>query len=225
MKKIFQKQREIIIIFAYVGVVLALIYFIILPLLSKIEGVNNQIQEESMKQEIVKQQLGELPKIQQQYNTLQTNEGAIDVLLDKDKAVALIESLEKLAQDSGNKIEISVQNSQLQKNVAVTTTKIAADGTLIKALPSTDYLQMQILLTGDYNKIINFINKLENMEYYSDITGIKMTQSDITGNAEVINPFNSVSMTGSETGSDKVSNKPDTGNLKVSLDVVFYTKK
>ena len=115
MKKIFQKQREIIIIFAYVGVVLALIYFIILPLLSKIEGVNNQIQEESMKQEIVKQQLGELPKIQQQYNTLQTNEGAIDVLLDKDKAVALIESLEKLAQDSGNKIEISVQNSQLQK--------------------------------------------------------------------------------------------------------------
>ena len=63
------------------------------------------------------------------------------------------------------------------------------------------------------------------MEYYSDITGIKMTQSDITGNAEVINPFNSVSMTGSETGSDKVSNKPDTGNLKVSLDVVFYTKK
>lgn len=221
MKKIFQKQREIIIILTYVGVILVLVYFVILPLLSKIEGVNNQIQEESMKQEIVKQQLGELPKIQQQYDTLQKNEGTIDVLLDKNKAVTLIESLEKLAQDSGNKIEISVQNSQLQKNVTVATTKTPADKTLINTLPSSDYLQMQIILTGDYNKVVNFISKIENMEYYSDIIGIKMMHSDLAGNNEVINSFNSVSI----NNSDKISSKSNAGGLKATLDVVFYTKK
>ena len=221
MKKIFQKQREIITIFAYVGVVLVLVYFVILPIISKIEGVNDQIQEESIKQEIVKQQLGELPKIQQQYNNLQENEGLIDVLLNKDKAVVLIESLEKIAQNSGNKIEISLQNSQLQKNVAVVTTKSNSDDTLINALPSADYLQMQILLTGNYNKVIDFISRLENMEYYSDITGIEMKQSEPSNNVGIISPFN----LSSTTSSKKISDQYTPGDLEATLDVVFYTKK
>jgi hypothetical protein len=221
MKKFFQKQKELIIIIAYVGIVLILVYFVILPLLLKIKEVNNKIQEESIKQEIAKQQLAELPKIQQQYDILQANEGTIDVLLDKDKAVTLIESLEKLAEDSGNKIEIFVQNSQLQKNVMVATTKTKTEDTLLNALPSSDYLQMQIVLTGDYNKIINFISRLENMEYYSDITGIKITQNDFTGNIEATSLFGSVSI----NNSNKVSDKSNPENLKATLDVVFYTKK
>ena len=224
MKQVFQKQKEISIIFAYIGVVAVLVYFVILPLLSKIEGINNQIQEESMKQEIVKQQLEELPKIQQQYEALQKNEGFIDVLLDKNNAVTLIEKLENLAQDSGNKIEISIQNSSLPENVAVVTTNTNTDDTLIKALPSADYLQLHILLTGDYNKIVNFISRLENMEYYSDITGIEIKQSDVTDNTGVTNPFNLNSVTDSNKISSE-SNQGDQGNLEATIDVVFYTKK
>ena len=218
MKKIFQKQREVIAIFVYVGVIAMLVYFIILPLVSKIEGVNNQIQEESMKQEIVKQQLTELPKIQQQYETLQENKGSIDVLLDKGNAVTLIEKLETLADDCGDKIEISVQNSQSQKNVAAVATKTNADDTLANALPSADYLQMQILLIGDYNKIINFISKLESMEYHSDITRVEIKQGNLANNAGAINPFNSGS-------SGKISDKSNQGDLEASINVAFYTKK
>lgn len=214
MKNFFQKQREIIAIVVYIGVIAILVYFVILPLISKIEGVNNQIQEESMKQEIVKQQLAELPKIQQQYEALQENEGSIDVLLNKDNAVTLIEKLETLADNCGDKIEISVQNSQSQKNIAVVTAKKNTDD----ALPSADYLQMQITLTGDYNKIVDFISKLESMEYYSDITGVEIKQSDIAENTGVINPFNSSS-------SNKISDKSNQGDLEAILNVVFYTKK
>jgi Tfp pilus assembly protein PilO len=218
MKNFFQKQREIMIIFVYVIVIAALFYFVILPLLSKIEGVNNEIQEESMKQEIVRQQLANLPKIQQQYDVLQENEGSIDVLLDKDKAVVLIESLEKLAQDSGNNIEISVQTPPAQKSTAVKPGKKTLENVLVDALPSTDYLQMQIKLTGDYNKIVDFIGRLENMEYYSDIIGIQIGENDTASGAVVINPFSSVKPADSE----KISNQ---GDLKATLDVVFYIKK
>lgn len=221
MKKIFQKQREIIIIFAYIVAVTMLVYFVVLPLLSKIEEANNQIQEESMKQEIIKQQLGELPKIQQQYDALQENEGSVDILLDKDNAVTLIEKLETLADNCGDKIEISVQNSQLQKNIVVATIKTSTEDTLINALPSTDYLQMQIVLTGNYNEAIDFIRKLESMEYYSDITGIKIKQNEQTIDVGVANPFSS----NSTTDVQKISDKSNLENIETTLNVVFYTKK
>lgn len=218
MNNFFKKQRETITIIAYICIVVVLVYFVILPLLLKIKGVNDQIQEGKMKQEIAGQQLEELPKIQQQYDMLQENEGSVNVLLDKDNAVIIIERLEKLAEDSGNKIEISIQNSQIQKNSAIATDKTA---TLINALPSTDYLQIQILLTGDYNKIVHFVDKLENIEYYSDIIGIKIRQSDPAANTGVADPFGSSSL----TNSNKILDKVNPGDLVSTLDVVFYTKK
>jgi len=221
MKNFFKKQREIITILIYVGVVLVLIYFVILPLLSKIKNINDQIQEGGMKQELVKQQLAELPKIQQQYNVLQKNEGLIDVLLNEEEAVVLIERLEKLAQDSGNKIEISVQNPQLKKSTATVPGKINADNVLVSALPSTDYLQMQILLTGDYNKAVDFIGKLENIEYYSDIIGIRIKQGELSSSTGAANPF----IPGSVVDPQQISNGSNLADLKTILDVVFYTKK
>jgi hypothetical protein len=221
MKNFFQKQRELLAVVAYVGVIAGLIFLVIFPLLSKINKVNDQIQEESMKQDIAKQQLGELPKLGQQYKKLQENEGSINVLLDSNKAVTLIERLENIAQDSGDKIEISIQNSQIQKNIANMSGKAAADNALVLGLPSADYLQMQISLTGNYNSIVKFIGQLENAEYYSDIISIKIKQLASISSSGTANPFNS----GSTSDPNKVVAKYNPGDIAAILDVVFYTKK
>jgi hypothetical protein len=229
MKKFFKKQRELVIIIAYAGLVFVLVYFVILPLISRINTKIDQIQEENIQQEIVRQQIEDLPKIQQQYDVLQKEEGLIDVLLDRNDAVTLIKKLEKLAENSGNKITIAVQDAPVQpvqksNPKTAAKTNVADSDDITKSLPSTNYMQLKITLDGNYNSIVNFVKLLEKFEYYSDIIGIQIRQNESSGgqtaNIGTLNSSNTVSKNGEEI-------KPTEENkttLEASLDVVFYTK-
>ena len=227
MKRFFQKQREAIIILSYIVAIAALVYFVILPLLARINLVGDQIQEKTLQQQIVEKQLNDLPKMEEQYNYLSKNEGLIDVLLDRNNAVALIEKLEKLAENSGNKItisvqETSVQSSQMQvaqKTASKSSAKKDAPETIIDKLPSADYLQMKISITGDYNAIENFISTLENFEYYSDIIGIQIRQGEAGEGLKNGSLFDSAPVADKKT--DNIIEKKE---LEAVLDVVFYTK-
>lgn len=236
MKNFFQKQREIVAIASYICLILALIYFVILPLISRINGVKDEIQEESLNQEIKKQQIEDLPKMQSQFEILQKNEELLSVLLNRDDAVVLIEKLEKAAESSGNKISISVQdqNQNSQKNSLQTVpakkpdAKKPADDTLVGKLPSADYLQMKITLTGNYNSMLNFIGTLEKFEYYADIIGIQIKQSSGSGGNEQsssVGDFGFVKTQKKDDIAKKAEESKIEENLETSLDVVFYSKK
>jgi hypothetical protein len=218
-----------------VTVVAGLVYFVILPLLSKINGINDQIQQENMKQENVQLHIKELPKVQKQYETLQENGDLSNVLLDSNKAVVLIEMLEKLADETNNKIVITVQDKVPDKTPAkksATTTSTAkgksgTPATIIDGLPSTDYLQIAVTLTGDYNSIFRFIDLLEKFEYYSDIIGIQISNdaSSISSGQQTQNAglFNVVIDPTASPIANNVSENQG-GLLTASIDTVFYTK-
>ena len=222
MKKFLNKQREMIAFFAYFAIIAVLIYFVILPLFSRINNINDQIQQEVMKQESVRLHIAELPKIQKQYQTLQESRDLSSMLLDKDKAVVLIENLEKMADSTNNKITISVQDSALAaKKVAPQATTA---NTIIAALPDSNYLQIKIVLNGSYGDIEKFIALLENFEYYADITSVQIGKEDAS-------PASSSSTTGDMFNSAKSSsvNTVKIGDnskdaVTATLDTVFYTK-
>jgi len=228
MKNFFQKQREAIVIASFFAIVAILAYFVIFPLLSNINSVEDKIQEEILKQEIVEQQIRDLPKLEEQYSFLLENEKNIDVLLDKNNAVVLIEKLEKLAQESGNKIEISVQEEQaqsaklqtVQRNSAGLEEKDGKTKTIKDKLPSADYMQIKVVLDGNYNSIVNFIKKLESFEYYSDIVGIQIGQNEsFDEKAMATDLFSS-----NDASGDKETENTNKEELEASLDIVFYTK-
>ena len=185
----------------------------------EIEETKDQIQEGNLNQEMLREKLTELPKIKQQYDALEEHRSLEDVLLDKNNPVALIEKLEKIAQESNNKIKISAQNSQPEKKSSNTKSMVAEE-TLISKLPSTEYLQMQVSLTGFYNNIINFINKLEGTIYYFDIVGIKIRQSEENTNYNR-SPFDQ----NLPADSKKTAEEPKEKVLEAILDIVFYTKQ
>lgn len=224
MKKIFKNQRELITIASYVVIVAALVYFVVFQLLWRINSIKDQIQEENLRQEIAEQQMKELPKIEKQYGLLLKNKEMVDILLDKNDAVVLIEKLEKFAEDSGNKITISVQDTLEQSTStrlqSSQNTSSKSASTIIDKLPSKNYLQMKIGLTGNYNTIINFIRKLESFEYYGDIIGIQIMQNESAGNQpSKADPF---SLNTAEVKQETENLNQET--LEASLDVVFYTK-
>ncbi|HAS00283.1 MAG: hypothetical protein US57_C0002G0023 [Candidatus Moranbacteria bacterium GW2011_GWC2_37_73] len=224
MKNFLHKQREIIAILAYVAVVVGIIYFAIFPLLGRISNINDEIQQEAMKQESVKLHIEQLPKIQKQYEALQASGDLMDVLLNKDKAVVLIERLEKLADSTGNEITIAVQQdtAPIKKTQTKTATTAAVEDTLVANLPSTDYLEMKISLNGSYNSIIEFIDLLEKFEYYADIIEIKINKEE--ANASTANSATVGMFSRSSSVASKQSETPlKKGELAASLGVVFYT--
>ena len=231
MKKFFQKQRELLAVIIYIGFVVAIIYFIVMPLLSRINGVSDQIQEEKINQEIKKQSLSDLPKMQEQYENLQNNEKMVDVLFDRNRAVELIEKMEKLAQESGNEITISVQEKELVQDAPSKTKKKTNAGeetspvSIVEKLPSPEYMQMKLELKGEYNTAVNFIRKLENFEYYCDIIGIKMQEIE-KGNNRNSNTgsFGSINVSPVDNP-ENLSENVISNNIITTIDVVFYTKK
>lgn len=229
MKKFFQKQRETMAIFVYFVAIMAVVCFVSMPLLGGINKVRDQIQEEILKQEIIRQQLGELPKIQEQYEMLIKKESVVDVLFDKNNAVTLIEKLEGLAQSGNNKIEISVQDkpksTQENKSSQSLSKKKDTEKELVEYLPSQDYLQMKITITGSYNSIVDFIKKLESFEYYCDITSIQIKQAESdnkqVADIGVANPFDSNHAMENQEVVENIEDK----KITADFDVVFYTKK
>lgn len=224
MKKVIKQQKELAAILAYALVVAAVAYFAVAPLLGKINSASDKIQQENADQEGKKQRLSELPKMRQQYSLLQDNEGLLDVFFTQDQAVKLIERLEKISQDSGNVIKISVKDSKAQPTASQSKTTV--DDTLLKALPSKDYLEMNISLTGKYNSVIQFVNALENFEYYCDITNLELKASTPKENTSsgiqtgVLNPFTVGQNSAKNNDTAKFS-----GEVDAVMNVVFYTRK
>lgn len=229
MKKFFQQQRELIALLAYGLVIFAIVYFAIFPLMNKINEVNNQVQEETLNQEIVKKHIEELPRIQKQYDNLNSGPELTEVLLDNTRAVVLIEKLENLAQQSGNVINITVQEvagTEVKKSSAKL--KAGDEVPISDELPNQSYLRLKIILSGKYDSIISFMGALEKFEYYGDIIGIQMTKdneknsaqsSGISMGAGISNPF-------STSIKDFGAIMKNTENrLNASLDVAFYLKK
>lgn len=226
MKNFLNKQREVLAVLVYLAIIAGLVYLVILPILNRMGGMNDQIQQEAMKQESVKLHINELPRIQQQYQTLQKDGDLAGVLLDKNKAVILIERLEKLAESTNNKITIAVQDNTAGAQGKKMPAKGAAApaDTLVGSLPSADYLQLKITLTGDYNSVVRFVGLLEKFEYYGDITAVQITkdsslESQQTPGSGMFGSTNQIAANDPKV----VAKQAGGGALTASLDTVFYT--
>ncbi len=228
MKNFLKKQRNAVAIVLYMALIAGVVYFIIMPLLSRINKVQDKIQEEKINQELKDQRINDLPKMQSQYENLQSNKSTLNILFEEKNAVELIEKLEKLSQETGNNIKISAKEKiNPQKELPKSNEKKKAEEmTLADGLPSSDYLQMDLELYGEYNAAINFISKLENFEYYCDIIGIKMIQESESGNNKYANKDSFGVVNASPE--NEIQNLPEATNTKkiiTNLEVVFYTKK
>lgn len=229
MNKFFKNQRENVAVVAFLLVLAILVYFIIIPLISRINRTSDEIEKSILQQEIAEKQLEKLPKMKEQYEYILAEEEKINVLFDRNNAVALIEKLERIAQDSGSSIEISVQEtaakaSQLQvakKNVENSAAKKNAAATIKDQLPSDTYLQMKILLIGEYKNVVSFIAALENFEYYCDIISIQVNEYEEEKNQEANkNIFAPVEGSAEIEPKDVIMQN----KLEATLDTVFYTK-
>lgn len=112
-------------------------------------------------------------------NVLYIDEGVewMKILLpdNDDEKVRLFSSLEKLAKDTGND-SISLAVKKITKEDDVKNKKVKSDK--ITTPPSVDnFLSVDIVLVGNYNDLIEFVRKIENKNYFADVTSLKIEKT------------------------------------------------
>jgi hypothetical protein len=147
-----------------------------------------------------------VPTIEKDYQKYKESEGMLNGLMESSKEVDFIKELEKLAEETNNKVEFKIQEEK--KNEV---RKKEADAGIKDKLAYKSLLSMQIAIEGDYGQLINFIHRLENYKSYVNIISIrteKITQ-EVEKNGTV----------GNDTEDEEVEKKQILNSI---LDIVVY---
>ncbi|HBP00908.1 MAG: hypothetical protein UY41_C0004G0007 [Candidatus Moranbacteria bacterium GW2011_GWE1_49_15] len=225
MKIFWKKYREGVVIFIYVAVVAGLLNFVAQPLFGWIKEKRIAAEERMLDQEIAQKKLREMPQLKEKVEIVKQEGERLDVFVDSDRALSLIESLEKLSNETGNEISIEImdEGSDLGKAAEKKTKK--KEGDLSNFLPGERYMTMRLKLAGDFNSTMKFLKRIENMQYFSDILSVKLSvlekeDKTVTVTGPVLLGYD-VRQTGQAKDPESDSVKYD-NPIESIFEVVFY---
>ncbi|MFA9262256.1 MAG: hypothetical protein ACEQSB_02765 [Undibacterium sp.] len=213
-------------------------------LLVTIQEKMDNIQKLSVTREHREKQLEQLPDLEKQHELIKSRGDELDIILDKDHLVNFIEELESLA--VSNQVAIAIEsrdNEFLESKVTVIEkkdgTKSATDEKkddaatspkkgasketgILTELPLKKYLKLTITLTGEYQSIVRYLHRLEEMPFALDVIGLNMKEKPEEGDLIVVesgtlNPFG-------EAAPAPVPTAPSKTRLEGIFEVVVYTK-
>jgi hypothetical protein len=228
MKNFFAKNKIAVTLSIYPLMLAALIIFVIMPYYNRVLESTNKIQETIVGEENKKKRLGELSKLSEQYDKVVKDEEKLLILIGEEKAVEVIERIERVAQETGNEVIIEVISADEK---AKATKGKSSDGeekeqSIYDDLPSDSYLKFKAKLKGDYNDLLNFIEKIENLEYYADITDFQMESviDPLTNKVKEAQSDSSTAENQKSEEEDAQETVPEKNIVNSSVTIIFYLK-
>lgn len=208
----FIKENKItLVVLIYLISVGLLFYFIVLPLQEKIVNKASDIQQEEIDQDITKKKITTVPVIEKDYQKYKENEESLNVMMEQSQEVEFIKELERLADETNNKIEFKIQEKKVEEKK-----KKEGEGDIKDKLAYTSFLSMQIALEGDYQDLLDFLYKLENYKNYVNILSVRLEKIELDSEKGNANPFKNV------PEEEKVKSQEVLNSI---LDIVVYIKK
>lgn len=203
------------------------------------------IQEFYAGREYRERQIGRLPELQNQYDAIMTDGGALDILITEDQVVDVVRTLEKLADDMNVQMSIlskdegkiverkkpavppaRTQAAEAEPSVQGAVKQKPVD--IIDDVPFSRYLRVSVEAEGNYADIIAFLHKLETLSLGLDVVGIDMKETDKELSDQPFasgargNPF-------AILGDDRdVAAQPQAlvrGDVEAAFDVLIYVDK
>lgn len=230
MKKIWKNHKIKIIALAYLFISAALIYFTVVFLMRRIIVKSDEIQALILDREIENSRIGAISRMEGDYIYSEENKKMLEVMLSREEGVDFIKKMENIAQETGNTISFSVDETgnKNAKPQVVAKKDAPKEKTIKEALAYGNYIAIKIDLKGDYAGFISFLNKLENTRNYVNIVSIgskvEKESEDGSGNKNssdigVFTPTPAVSK------DEKQGEKKEKNILHSVIDVVVYTKQ
>ncbi len=189
-------------------------------------------------------QAQQLPMLNEYNQFILSHASALDVTLTKEHLVDFVRTIEDLALRSNVEVTINSRDNTFLESKLTPTKPSSADkksgdddgGSAVKTVapkkptgilgevPLDQYLRLDIVVTGTYPNIVNYLQQLETLPYALDVIGLNMVEH--TGNGAsasdalpvVVDPFNPGSTPPVPIPSPQVI------RLDANLDTVVYLK-
>jgi hypothetical protein len=193
--------------------------FVAYSLIGKIKATSNTVQEKTIDSENNQSRIAKIPELEAAARSFQERESDLDATMDESKEIDFIKKLEALAEITGNKISLKIDEAVQKKAEAAKSGKDAKE-TILGGLPYDKYITVQINLEGGYSELINFIHKIENSGFYLNVISINSVKN-ASKEAETQkdnSPFNA-----SHSAADKITFEKET--IKTVITIVVYLKK
>lgn len=185
------------------------VWFAILPIKRAISEKMDDIQKFYTSRENRDRQIGKLPELEEQFQTIKADEENLNILLKEDHIVDFVKTLEDLARETNTEISIASKegNSIIEKKAVVSKpqTKNTTDADtetpavsdkkkatgILDTLPFDRYLHLSVSLVGEYADIVNFLHKMETLPFALDVVGMEMHLKDSKEDQSSSRPINS----------------------------------
>lgn len=211
MNEIWKKYSLWISAISFVAVVLLAWFFVILPLKGEIRNNSDEIQKRSIDSDIYKERVLKIPEMKNTQALFEANKNNLKIFLSGSSEVDFIKKIESVAEETGNKITLKIDESTALKNKTVDAKK--DENNIRNTLPGNNkYVTIQISLEGNYTGLFNFIHKLENINYYVNVIALDLNKTVVE---KENNPF-------AVTNSSKPVAVVEKEIIKSNLEAIVY---
>jgi len=231
MKPFLKKHNFTVIVSAFLLVIIGGVNFLALPLIQSIRSKADTIQEKIIDNEIKTKRVEQISQMEEDHALIGEKKNFFEVILDKEKEVTFISGLEKMAEETGNQIELSIGEAndpnKKEKPTTGASKKKDEEKSIAETLSYKDYFLMEIKLKGDYDGLVNFMSRLENFEYRVNVLSLGIKKEKEKEKSELFaragDLFQPVK---SEEGKVISEEKPEEKEILSSvISLVVYTKK
>lgn len=213
MKNVWSKYKFIITIAVYAVLVVVFMYYAVRPLVKSIRLRAYQSQAKFIDREIEKAQIDRLPEIKKEWSEYESRQSVMNVILSQPDQVKFIEGVEMIAQTSGNKITLKIEDGS--KNISFA----AKSKEIMNEVAYPDYFPIEISLEGNYDGLVNFMHLLENNQFYVDVIAISSKKNITDDKLDNRNPFDSV------VPADVTEEASADDSIKTNITAIVYTQK
>lgn len=225
----FLKKNKIYLIIAALLIIwVCFVIFIISPSIKLLRGDFDLVQMKLLDVQNRDDKLGKLNTLRDNFEKINGERKSLEAIFHKNNIVDLAKELEIIAQKTENEISISVDEEN-KKILELSKSKTASkENELLKLLPAKDYFTIKITLVGNYNGLVKFVDKLNNLKYYNTIVSFNATSKKITiekdKNSETDNVSGEINILGGNSGAVSLdAEEKEKLVLSSDLDVIFYS--
>lgn len=248
----YKKYKPFIILSALFAAISCTLWFGILPLNQSIEKKMRGIQEFYAGRENRERQIGELPALRGQYESIVENEKTLNVVIAENGVVDFVKTLERLAgemnvamdiasKDNGKIIEAkktessASQPSEADQSSSSETDKASASKqapSILDSAPFDRYLLLNVKVEGRYEDIVAFLGKAEALPFGLDVIKVDMKKKDVekdlssVSRGNLANPFSMLGDGKTLANQEQLpTDEKNKDEVEAVFDMLVYVKK
>ena len=226
--KFFIKYKIYIIIGTLFVVWASFVFFIIIPSVKLLKSNFDAVQMKLLDQKVSNEKIDKISNLKEDFTKVEAEKNNLEVIFSKNNIVELAKELETIAQQTGNTITISVDedNKALVEVGKARAGEKPEENKFLTSLPTKNYLTIKLKLSGNYNSLIEFIDKLNSLKYYNSVASFKLMAEKVVIENENVNdkPGGGISVMNGNMDTTNLSDlEKEKLVLSSDLNVIFYS--